>query len=110
MEITETNNLNLVSKKSEIDLYLKKGEQGQIYELIYTAHSPQVHGTCFTSVRDLIEAVKTGKGEGQSTTNQGKSFLKRAHAFGISQAGRYLREFFIPVSMNQSPERRSSMA
>ena len=93
MEITETNNPQPGEQK-KIEIHLTtKGDQEQIYELIYTAHSPQVHGTCFTSVRDLIDAVKTGKGKGNPLQINGKSFLKRAHAFGISQAGRYLREF-----------------
>ncbi|MBA61421.1 MAG: hypothetical protein CMJ76_03560 [Planctomycetaceae bacterium] len=92
-EIRETDNPQPGDQK-KIDLYLTtKAEQGQIYELIYLAHSPQVHGTCFTSVRDLIDAVKTGQGEGNPLLFNGNSYLKRAHAFGISQAGRYLREF-----------------
>ncbi len=92
-EITETKNPQPGDQK-KIELHLTtKGEQGQIYELIYQAHSPQVHGTCFTSVRDLIDAVKTGEGKGNPLLINGKPFLKRAHAFGISQAGRYLREF-----------------
>ena len=92
-EITEPTN-PLGGDQKHIDLYLRsKGESGQIYELIYMAHSPQIHGTCFTSVRDLIDAVKTGQGEGNPLLLEGEPFLQRAHAFGISQAGRYLREF-----------------
>ncbi|MEC9095579.1 MAG: hypothetical protein VX776_03035, partial [Planctomycetota bacterium] len=92
-EVMETTTSQPGDQK-KIHLHLNsKGEQGQIYELIYQAHSPQVHGTCFTSVRDLIEAVKTGQGSGNPLLFQGKPYLKRAHAFGISQAGRYLREF-----------------
>ena len=92
-KITETTDAKPGDQK-HIDLYLlSKGEQGQIYELIYTAHSPQVHGTCFTSVRDLIDAVKTGRGEGNPMIHLDKPYIQRAHAFGISQSGRYLREF-----------------
>ena len=92
-EVIETSNAESGDLR-KIDLHLTtQGEQGQIYELIYVAHSPQVHGTCFTSVRDLIDAVKTGKGEANPLLHQMQPYLTRAHAFGISQAGRYLREF-----------------
>ncbi len=93
LEITEPARAKPGDLKA-IDLYLlSKGDRGQIYEVIYTAHSPQVHGVCFTSVRDLIDAVKTGQGQDHPLLYQGQPFLKRAHAFGVSQSGRYLREF-----------------
>ena len=107
-------------------------QPGFIYELIYEASNPLVMGVGFTSVRDLIAALKHGTGEGnpltsplpsggrkspgsagtskQSDVNQstggltpprsesndnssGVSPLYRAHGFGVSQSGRFLREF-----------------
>jgi len=78
---------------------------GYIYELIYEASNPLVMGVCFTSVRDLIAAIKHGTGDGnplapaslskgrKSPGSSGVSPLFRAHGFGVSQSGRFLREF-----------------
>lgn len=97
---------------------------GQIYELIYEAQDPLVHGICFASVRDLISALKHGDGEGNpfgtsppltkggqggsqsgsdarsaphpqslSPKGRGEFVFSRAHGFGVSQSGRFLREF-----------------
>ena len=66
---------------------------GYIYELIYEASNPLVMGVCFTSVRDLIAAIKHGSGEGNPLTKDGAPVIRRAHGFGVSQSGRFLREF-----------------
>ncbi len=66
---------------------------GFIYELIYEASNPLVMGVCFTSVRDLIAAIKRGSGEGNPLTKNGQPVIHRAHGFGVSQSGRFLREF-----------------
>ena len=96
---------------------------GYIYELIYEASNPLVMGVCFTSVRDLISALKHGTGEGNPLTSpllsgrrkspgssdaskprspdqstggltppRSERTLFRAHGFGVSQSGRFLRE------------------
>ncbi len=66
---------------------------GYIYELIYETSNPLVMGVCFTSVRDLIAAIKRGSGEGNPLTKNGQPMIHRAHGFGVSQSGRFLREF-----------------
>jgi hypothetical protein len=66
---------------------------GSIYELIYEAADPLVMGVGFTSVRDLIAAIKAGSGEGNPLVKEGRPFIRRAHGFGVSQSGRFLREF-----------------
>ena len=66
--------------------------RGYIYELIYEARDPLVHGVCFASVRDLIAAFKTGTGPGNPLVSDGKPVIRRAHGFGVSQSGRFLRE------------------
>jgi hypothetical protein len=63
-----------------------------IYELIYEAQEPVVMGTGFTSVRDLISALKQGTGEDNPLLVDGQSLIERAHSFGVSQSGRFLRE------------------
>ncbi|MCH9655609.1 MAG: hypothetical protein K0U86_09650 [Planctomycetes bacterium] len=63
-----------------------------IYELIYEAQDPVVMGTGFTSVRDLVSALKHGTGEGNPLLDDGKPIIERAHSIGVSQSGRFLRE------------------
>ncbi|HUB11478.1 MAG TPA: alpha/beta hydrolase domain-containing protein [Acetobacteraceae bacterium] len=61
-------------------------EPGSIYELYYDATNPRVQGVGFAATRDLISHLR----------HHGAEWLGRAvtHtlAFGISQAGRYLRD------------------
>lgn len=68
---------------------LKKAE---IYELIYEAKDPVVMGTGFTAVRDLVSALKHGTGAGNPLLIDDKPGVSRAHGFGVSQSGRFLRE------------------
>src|SRR5690606_16131099 len=65
---------------------------GLIYELIYEAQDPLVHGVWFASVRDLITAFKHGQGADNPLVLEGKAAVNRAHGFGVSQSGRFLRE------------------
>lgn len=68
-------------------------EPGWIYELIYEAQDPLVMGTGFAAVRDLIAALKDGTGTDHPLLHDGKPWVTRAHGFGVSQSGRFLREF-----------------
>lgn len=52
-----------------------------IYEFIYLARDPAVLGIGFAAVRDLVSAVKDDPA------------IDRALGFGMSQAGRFLRDF-----------------
>lgn len=72
--------------------YLKGFRKLHIYELIYEAQDPVVMGTGFTSVRDLVSALKHGTGVGNPLLVDGKPLIKRAHSIGVSQSGRFLRE------------------
>ncbi len=91
LHVSESNAAYLLPK---VELELPGGlKKGLIYELIYEAQDPLVHGTCFTTVRDLIAAFKHGTGQNNPLTHDGKPIIKRAHGFGVSQSGRFLREF-----------------
>ena len=77
-----------------VELELPAGlKAGFIYELIYEAQDPVVHGVCFASVRDLISALKEGHGEQHPFAQDAAPRFNRAHGFGVSQSGRFLREF-----------------
>jgi hypothetical protein len=78
----------------KVELEYPKGlRKADIYELIYEAQDPVVMGTGFTAVRDLISALKHGTGTDNPLLANGRSPIRRAHSFGVSQSGRFLREF-----------------
>lgn len=77
-----------------VELGLPAGfQKGYLYELIYEARDPIVHGVTFASVRDLMSALKYGTGEDHPLLVDGKPVVRRNHGFGVSQSGRYLREY-----------------
>lgn len=90
LHVSESNASYLLPK---VELEVPSGlQKGLIYELIYEAQDPLVHGTCFTTVRDLMSAFKKGSGQSNPLVHAGKPIVKRAHGFGVSQSGRFLRE------------------
>jgi hypothetical protein len=78
--------------KTELELTVGF-RKGYLYELIYEATDPLVHGVCFASVRDLMSAVRHGTGTDNPLLYHGRPIIKRNHGFGVSQSGRFLREF-----------------
>ncbi len=76
---------------------------GRIYELIYQARDPLVHGVCFAGVRDLVSALKHGEGEGNPLSGT----VPRAHGFGVSQSGRFLREILY-FGLNEDEQGRKA--
>lgn len=66
-------------------------EPGKIYEVVYQAKNPVVVGLGSAAVRDTVAFLKHG-GEDTLLGDQ-HQYLKRAIGFGISQSGRFLREF-----------------
>jgi hypothetical protein len=56
---------------------------GRIYEVVYEAKDPVVAGLGLAGVRDFVSHLKFGT----------KPEVQRAIAFGVSQSGRFLREF-----------------
>lgn len=59
---------------------------GAIYELVYNATGPRVLGLGFAATRDLISYLR---GDGETVLGRR---ITHTLAFGISQAGRYLRD------------------
>ncbi|MDP6445383.1 MAG: alpha/beta hydrolase domain-containing protein [Pirellulaceae bacterium] len=78
----------------KVELEIPAGfRKGYLYELVYEARDPLVHGVTFASVRDLMTSLKHGGGEQHPLLVEGKPVIERAIGFGVSQSGRYLREF-----------------
>jgi hypothetical protein len=76
---------------------------GRLYELIYQARDPLVHGVCFAGVRDLVSALKHAEGEGNPLGGK----IARAHGFGVSQSGRFLRELLY-WGLNEDEQSRAA--
>jgi hypothetical protein len=66
-------------------------EPGMLYEFVYQGKDPVVAGAGLAAVRDFISFLKYG-GEADGWTGARPS-VKLAIGFGISQSGRWLREF-----------------
>jgi poly(3-hydroxybutyrate) depolymerase len=66
---------------------------GYIYELVCEAEGPIVQGLGFAAVRDLISFLRYDASEKNPFRVNNKPALGRAHAFGVSQSGRFLRHF-----------------
>jgi hypothetical protein len=66
-------------------------EAGMLYEFVYQGKDPVVAGTGLAAVRDFISYLKYG-GEASGWSGARPS-VNLAIGFGISQSGRWLREF-----------------
>ncbi len=76
-----------------VELELPAGFRASyLYELIYEAQDPLVHGVCFASVRDLMAAFKSGAGRHNPLRIKDQPAIQYAYGFGVSQSGRFLRE------------------
>ncbi len=72
------------SFKDDRHVTLKGGfDPGKIYEVIYKAKDPVVEGLGFAAIRDTVSYLK----------NDERNPVKRALGFGVSQSGRFLREY-----------------
>ena len=65
---------------------------GWIYELVYTARDPLVHGLGHVAVRDFISFLKYAEADAAGRPNPLRG-VQKAYAWGRSQTGRCLRDF-----------------
>jgi len=68
-------------------------DNGSIYHFNYTAIDPRPLGLGFLSVRDLISFFKNGTQDAMGNANPLAGRVKYTLATGISQSGRFLRDF-----------------
>lgn len=66
---------------------------GAIYRLTYKAKDPTVAGLSFVSIRDLISFLRYSGSSDNPLAVSGKSIVTRTMATGMSQSGRYLKDF-----------------
>jgi hypothetical protein len=64
-------------------------DAGAIYEITYTGRDPGVVGLGFAAVRDVASFLRHEPGAANPLSGQ----VRRAHLFGVSQSGRYVRDF-----------------
>lgn len=69
-------------------------DSGAIFEFIYPARDPLVLGIGFAATRDVNSFLRYGDADSAGTENPlGPEVVDDALAIGISQSGRYLRDF-----------------
>ncbi|SFU90830.1 hypothetical protein SAMN02799631_03082 [Methylobacterium sp. 174MFSha1.1] len=76
-----------------IEITRPKGFDGSaLYELSYTARDPAVMGLGLAAIRDVATFLRHETGDRNPLARDGRSTIDRAVGFGISQAGRVLRD------------------
>lgn len=68
-------------------------EPGTLYEFHYPAKNPRVLGIGMAATRDLISFLRYEKSDARGTANPARPGVRAALAFGISQSGRFLRDY-----------------
>lgn len=69
-----------------------KPAPGSIYEFHYPAKDPRVLGIGMAAVRDLISFLRYDSMDAKGTPNPARG-IKATLGFGVSQSGRFLRDF-----------------
>lgn len=65
-------------------------DAGALYEVTYVARDPAVLGLGFAATRDVVSFLRR---DATSANPLGGKFVQRAIGFGVSQSGRFLRDF-----------------
>ena len=79
------------SEPDPCHIYMEDGfEPGRIYQLVYTTRGSKVVGLGFAAMRDIVAYLKYATADRGNPCAGG---IERAHAFGASQSGRFLRQY-----------------
>lgn len=88
--------IGLPGKMQQVRLHVSGGfRPGWLYELVCEAEGSVVQGLGYAAVRDLLSFLRydaTDKNPLRGATG-GHSIITRVHGFGVSQSGRFLRNF-----------------
>jgi hypothetical protein len=97
----ETQSVERAVVPSARHIFLPAGFQpGWIYELLYTASDPLVHGLGHIAVRDFVSFLKYDRTEANPVSG-----IEKAYAWGRSQTGRCIRDF-VYRGFNADPQGR----
>jgi Alpha/beta hydrolase domain len=67
-------------------------DAGALYEVTYVARDPAVLGLGFAATRDVVSFLRRNTNSANPLATGG-NFVQRAIGFGVSQSGRFLRDF-----------------
>jgi hypothetical protein len=67
-------------------------DAGALYEVTYVARDPAVLGLGFAATRDVVSFLRRNNTSANPLAT-GSGFVQRAIGFGVSQSGRFLRDF-----------------
>jgi hypothetical protein len=68
-------------------------DAGAIYELTYTARDPLVLGMGFAAFRDVTAFLRRDGSDANPLAQNGRSTVGMASSLGVSQSGRFLRDY-----------------
>lgn len=68
-------------------------DAGALYEVSYTARDPVVLGLGYAATRDIVAFLRRDGSAANPLAANGRSQVERAIGFGVSQSGRFLRDF-----------------
>lgn len=68
-------------------------DAGALYEVTYKAKDPVIYGMGFAMARDVSSFLKTNTSAANPIAANGATTVERAIGFGVSQSGRFLRDF-----------------
>jgi Alpha/beta hydrolase domain len=68
-------------------------DAGALYEVTYTAKDPVVYGMGFAAMRDVAAFLRNDSTAMNPLASNGANPIKRSIGFGVSQSGRFLRDF-----------------
>ncbi len=81
-------------------------DAGALYELSYTARDPAVLGMGFAMTRDVATFLRREGGAANPLAVRGRSSVNRAILFGVSQSGRFIRDY-LHLGFNQDTAGRT---
>lgn len=64
-----------------------------LYEFVYTAKDPTVQGMAFAAMRDVATFLRRETGSANPLAANGRTTVDRAVLHGISQSGRFVRDY-----------------
>ena len=75
------------------DLRLEGFDAAALYEITFVARDPALLGLGFAATRDVTSFLRRNGTEANPLAAGGRSTVQRAIGFGVSQSGRFLRDF-----------------
>jgi hypothetical protein len=90
----------LDARRIEIARPAQGFDAGALYEVTYTGRDPGVYGMGFAATRDVVSFLRRDGSAANPLAVNGRSTVHRAIGFGVSQSGRYLRDF-LHLGMNE---------